>query len=301
MTFGEKLQRLRKEAGLSQEELAGQLHVSRQAVSKWERNESYPETEKLIRMGTLFGVTLDELLQETRELGKNAGSTEVTEEREEELSMVNRQVEGESSMVNGQVEEKPPTVNRQENESSQTECRESGKICLTVSLASAEDFLTLQKKKTERTAVAAGVMLGSLACSFLDADLGVILFLLCFIAGMVLVFSVRFMDDPYQRLWNVPLRLESEAWEKIRKEYEERKGRNTFWNLIGIILIAAGLLICPLLIPAEQEPFDTIVMGAGMILAGAGVYFCACVSGWRRAYQLLLFNENFHNRKGKRR
>ena len=83
MTFGEKLQRLRKEAGLSQEELAGQLHVSRQAVSKWERNESYPETEKLIRMGTLFGVTLDELLQETRELGKNAGPTEVTEEREE--------------------------------------------------------------------------------------------------------------------------------------------------------------------------------------------------------------------------
>ena len=46
MTFGEKLQRLRKEAGLSQEELAGRLHVSRQAVSKWERNESYPETEK---------------------------------------------------------------------------------------------------------------------------------------------------------------------------------------------------------------------------------------------------------------
>ena len=144
-------------------------------------------------------------------------------------------------------------------------------------------------------------MLGSLAFSFLDADLGVILFLLCFIAGMVLVFSVRFMDDPYQRLWNVPLRLESETREKIRKEYEERKGRNTFWNLIGIILIAAGLLICPLLIPAEQEPFDTIVMGAGMILAGAGVYFCACMSGWRRAYQLLLFNENFHNRKGKRR
>lgn len=290
MTFGEKLQRLRKEAGLSQEELAGQLHVSRQAVSKWERNESYPETEKLIRMGTLFGVTLDELLQETRELGKNAGLTEVTEEREEA-----------APAANGQVEEKPPTVNRQENESSQTEYRESGKICLTVSLASAEDFLTLQKKKTERTAVAAGVMLGSLAFSFLDADLGVILFLLCFIAGMVLVFSVRFMDDPYQRLWNVPLRLESETREKIRKEYEERKGRNTFWNLIGIILIAAGLLICPLLIPAEQEPFDTIVMGAGMILAGAGVYFCACMSGWRRAYQLLLFNENFRNRKGKRR
>ena len=47
MTFGEKLQKLRKESGLSQEELADQLNVSRQAVSKWERDNGYPETEKL--------------------------------------------------------------------------------------------------------------------------------------------------------------------------------------------------------------------------------------------------------------
>ena len=42
MNFGEKLQYLRKERGLSQEELAGMLHVSRQAVSKWESQVSYP-------------------------------------------------------------------------------------------------------------------------------------------------------------------------------------------------------------------------------------------------------------------
>lgn len=64
MTFGEKLQKCRKEAGLSQEELAEQLNVSRQAVSKWERDSGYPETEKLIRMSKLFHVTLDYLLLE---------------------------------------------------------------------------------------------------------------------------------------------------------------------------------------------------------------------------------------------
>ena len=50
MTFGEKIQKLRKEAGLSQEELSYQLGVSRQAVSKWERDNGYPETEKIVRI-----------------------------------------------------------------------------------------------------------------------------------------------------------------------------------------------------------------------------------------------------------
>ena len=48
MTFGEKIQKLRKEAGLSQEELAYQLGVSRQAVSKWESGAAVPELDKLM-------------------------------------------------------------------------------------------------------------------------------------------------------------------------------------------------------------------------------------------------------------
>lgn len=64
MTFGEKIQKLRKENGLSQEELSYQLGVSRQAVSKWERDNGYPETEKIVRMSKIFHVTLDYLLNE---------------------------------------------------------------------------------------------------------------------------------------------------------------------------------------------------------------------------------------------
>lgn len=61
MTFGEKIQKLRREAGLSQESFAEQLGVSRQAVSKWETDRGYPETEKMIRISKLFHVTLDYL------------------------------------------------------------------------------------------------------------------------------------------------------------------------------------------------------------------------------------------------
>lgn len=64
MTFGEKIQKLRKEAGLSQEELSYQLGVSRQAISKWERDNGYPETEKIVRLSKLFHVSLDYLLRE---------------------------------------------------------------------------------------------------------------------------------------------------------------------------------------------------------------------------------------------
>lgn len=61
MDFGSKLQNLRKEKKLSQEQLAELLNVSRQAVSKWESNQSYPEMEKLIEITKIFSCTLDDL------------------------------------------------------------------------------------------------------------------------------------------------------------------------------------------------------------------------------------------------
>lgn len=64
MTFGEKLQKLRSREGLSQDALAELLDVSRQAVSKWERNEAMPEAEKIVRISRRFGVTTDYLLME---------------------------------------------------------------------------------------------------------------------------------------------------------------------------------------------------------------------------------------------
>ena len=63
MTFGERLQALRQRAGMSQDALAERLGVSRQAVSRWERDETMPETDKVIALADLFGVTTDYLLR----------------------------------------------------------------------------------------------------------------------------------------------------------------------------------------------------------------------------------------------
>lgn len=74
-----RLQKLRKEKGLSQEQLAEELGVSRQAVSKWERAESSPDTDNLICLAKLYGISLDELLstdQSFEELKKEQAEKE---------------------------------------------------------------------------------------------------------------------------------------------------------------------------------------------------------------------------------
>lgn len=68
MTLGDKLSKLRKENNYTQEQLANVLGVSRQAISKWESNLTYPETDKLIRISELFECSLDYLLKDTEEI-----------------------------------------------------------------------------------------------------------------------------------------------------------------------------------------------------------------------------------------
>lgn len=76
MIFADKLIQLRKKNGWSQEELAEQMKVSRQAVSKWEGAQSIPDLEKIIRLSALFGVTTDYLLKDDMEESISSGATE---------------------------------------------------------------------------------------------------------------------------------------------------------------------------------------------------------------------------------
>lgn len=75
MTLGEKIQKHRKEKRMSQEDLAALLGVSRQAVSKWELNDTIPDTENVIQLGRILGVSLDYLLIPERESHDECGKT----------------------------------------------------------------------------------------------------------------------------------------------------------------------------------------------------------------------------------
>ena len=63
MNFSEKLLNLRKAKGMTQEQLAEKLDVSRQSVSKWESGQAIPELEKIVALSTIFDVTTDYLLK----------------------------------------------------------------------------------------------------------------------------------------------------------------------------------------------------------------------------------------------
>ena len=78
-----RLVTLRKKNGLSQEELADRIGISRQAVSKWERAESSPDTDNLIALARLYDVSLDELLESSPESLENENFARETQQRQE--------------------------------------------------------------------------------------------------------------------------------------------------------------------------------------------------------------------------
>lgn len=245
MTFGEKIQKLRKEAGLSQEELAYQLDVSRQAISKWERDNGYPETEKIIRMSKIFHVTLDYLLNE-------------------------------------------------EEKQTQEPKAERG---IYVSREMADGFLLYQKQKYLKVATAVGIMVGGLALSYMSLDISMLMFVLVLIVGVILLISIKLTDNPYRKLWQEPLLFDKTVKAELNTMYAEKKQYLQSFTLIGIALIALGLLFFPLMFPAEQLLADTIALAAGMIVAGIGTFLCIYMSGLIRAYRLLIMNESYQQKR----
>lgn len=240
MTFGEKIQKLRKETGLSQEELADQLNVSRQAVSKWERDSGYPETEKIVRMSKLFHVSIDYLL--------------------------------------GEEDTQKPENNPNEKG-------------LYVSREMAEGFLSYQKRKVLKIGTAVGLLIASMSLSFWNNEINMILFMIFIILGIILLFSVKLTDNPYRRLWTEPLFFDKTVKAELTSAYTDKKRFLYISNLVGIALIAVGFLLCPLIIPAELNLVDDIILSCGIILAGAGTFLCIYMSGLARAYRLLIMNK----------
>ncbi|MBQ8184590.1 MAG: helix-turn-helix transcriptional regulator [Lachnospiraceae bacterium] len=86
MALSEKLYALRKKSGLSQEQLAEQLSVSRQAISKWEAGQSVPESDKLLTISNYFNVSLDYLMKEDEE----QDNLSVKEQNDDSLQTSNR-------------------------------------------------------------------------------------------------------------------------------------------------------------------------------------------------------------------
>ncbi|MBQ3408544.1 MAG: helix-turn-helix transcriptional regulator [Clostridia bacterium] len=82
MSFSENLMRLRKSKGLSQEEFANEINVSRQTVSKWELGTSTPEMDKLVQISKFFNISVDDLVNSEDATGKVSDTTEINSQNQ---------------------------------------------------------------------------------------------------------------------------------------------------------------------------------------------------------------------------
>ena len=95
MDFSEKLMTLRKQAGLSQEQLADRLGVTRQSVSKWESGAAFPELVKIVSLSEMFGVSVDYLVKDyLEEPGQTAEESSDTARLEQKVDDLTRYVKG---------------------------------------------------------------------------------------------------------------------------------------------------------------------------------------------------------------
>ncbi len=99
----ERLQSLRKEHGYSQEQLADELGVTRQAVSKWERGEASPDTYNLIALAKLYNTSLDGLLFDNKRKLENGEKVEINGESPEEESEIQVEYHSHTDTADGVV------------------------------------------------------------------------------------------------------------------------------------------------------------------------------------------------------
>lgn len=250
MTFGENIRNHRKQAGLSQEALADQLGVSRQAISKWENDNGMPETENLIKMATLFDTSLDTLL------GTEDASVAETATSADALP----------------IQETP----------SDAALTEDG-----LSLTTAQDYLSYETLKFQRIALAMLLLIGSLGLTYFFNDFIMIVWMLIAILAISLLIMVCVADDPYKALRRTPVTLSQSAHTTISDSYDKEKTQLVRERFFGIIAIGVGLLIPPLITPATIG-LENLSLAGGMILCGVGAALCILSSGRIRAYRHLL-------------
>ena len=99
MTLGEKIQALRKQRNISQEQLADQMNVTRQAVSKWEVGESLPDVDNIVRLSEILDVSIDYLLKTSHD-NTSQGNAAFEETTFDETAFEDATFEGSSLYIN---------------------------------------------------------------------------------------------------------------------------------------------------------------------------------------------------------
>ena len=261
MILADKIVELRKKNGWSQEELAGQLGVSRQAVSKWASAASIPDLDKILRLSQLFGVSTDYLLKDSIE--PDAGEAEAEEEKAAE--------EGPIRMVS--MEEA--------NRYLDTLRMAAGKIALGVSLCvlSPALLILLGGLSDEE----GGYVVPEAAAG--SVGLIVLLVLVAVAVSLFILFGKRL--GPYEYLEKDSIELAYGVSGAVKKQKAQYETAHSMHLVAGIALCI--LSIIPIFMGAmmdEDGMLPVIGMDLCLVLVAAGVFLlvrtCMLYGGFQK-------------------
>lgn len=268
MILADKIIRLRKKNGWSQEELAEKMQVSRQAVSKWESAQTIPDLEKILMLGRLFGVTTDYLLKDEME--------------DEEFT-----------------DETAPSVKRvtlaQANDFLEWRKSASVRIALGTFLCVIAIIPLL----------ILGAATQSPACQIPEtvaAGVGLTVLLILVAIAVALFISCGFKNAPFEFMDREPFETEYGVTGMVQEKQKAYKRSYTRYNIIGACICILSPI--PLFIVAftEQEFFTVIMLSVTMLLAGIGaVLFILAGVRWASMQKLLQEGEFAPQEKTKSR
>lgn len=264
MILADKIVNLRKKNGMSQEELAEKMNVSRQAVSKWESAQSIPDLEKILQLGRIFGVTTDYLLKEEMEdeefSGDNASNVRVVTLAEANEFLAQRK-------------------------DSSLKIAVATFLCILsiiplLFLGVLSEYFPL----SENLAMAAGLI-----SMFVIAAAAVCIFVYC-----------GFKNAPFEFLEKEPFETEYGVKGMVKEKQKEYRDTYVKFNIIGTCICVLSPILLFIGAFSENELFMAAMLSVFLITAGIGVVFFI-ICGVRNESMQKLLKEGDWTDSGKRK
>lgn len=273
MIFADKLIKLRRQRGWSQEELAEIMNVTRQSVSKWESMQSLPDLDRILQLSNLFGVSTDYLLKDE------------IEEAQEEVQ-IHEEKENESHYVTAQEAEDFINVKRKIATPLSIGvflCIVSP-ICLLMLAVFSDN--NIKSYFSENTAVGVGIIV-----------------LLAFVAVAVGIFIFcGSKTSQYQYMEKEILNVDSNAVKKVRSEKDRFSKVYTANTIAGVIFCVLGVvpLLAGAIINGDNDIVVMTCLCISIFIVAVGVMLLTRVNTINNAFNMLLQEGDFSKDKKRR-
>ena len=268
MIFADKLILLRKKAGWSQEELADQMNVTRQSVSKWEGAQSVPDLEKMIRLSKLFGVSTDYLLKDEIEEAENIS-----------------------------LSDDAPTLRRVSMDEANTFLSVKLRTAKTIAYAA---FLCILSPIALLILGAISESMAGVLNEDIAGGIGMIALIIFVAIAAAMFISSSSKSAPFAYLEKEKFETEYGVSGMVKERKAQYKDLHTKYNIAGTCLCIVALipLFIGAIIDADNDLFLTIMLSLSFLIAGVGV-ICFIKTGIIWASYEKLLQEGEYSKENK--